>query len=780
MMISRPGKRSSFLLHYCDDQGKMIPERLIHCTPDPNEMVSILDEFTTCYRSFGMEEIEQREAACVNVQLKGRVRPIQTGDLFAGRMDQMPIGFTPQSKGTGMGYCIHPDIDKMLISREELNPGSREVLEQILVFWQEEGTVYKSRRKMPEEVKKAIPSELYYLESGVAFSLYRMSGVQMDYPKLIKLGLPGLREEIAEYKKQYFSDAKKMALYSAMESVLDSFAELCLFYSGQAFALAREASDETGANELLEVARVLENISNKAPAGFREGLQLVYLYNKFDGAKNYGRMDDYLADLYHDDMATGRIDEEEAIRLLSGIWRLMISRDNRYDTRVIIGGLGRHNEKRADEVAMLILETSRRVADIVPQLALRFHRGQNPKLYSKGLDLLATGNTYPMLYNDEVNVPSAQKAFGIPYQEAIHVIQYGCGEYVLNHRSVGTPSGVINLLQALLVTMNRGIDPSTGKRMGMPMERYLKYGNFARFEDLFGAYKEQVEYHVGPLALQEYLEYVHASEDNAYLSSSILMDDCIKRGKAIFGGGVRYLGGTLETYGNTNTSDSLLAIKSLVYEQKLFSLEQLLQMLMADFKGHELERRMLLECPKYGNDDDQADSMLQEVHNHICHVTRDQAAHTGLDSYLVVVINNDANTVMGGFTAASPDGRRAFTHLNPGNNPTGGADTRGVTAFLNSLVKPDTSIHAGAVQNMKFSRELLTRHRDMFEVLLETYFEKGGAQAMLTVISRGELEDAMLHPGNYQNLIVRVGGFSERFVNLPPETQREVLSRTLN
>ncbi|MDX2429913.1 MAG: glycine radical domain-containing protein [Desulfobacterales bacterium] len=96
------------------------------------------------------------------------------------------------------------------------------------------------------------------------------------------------------------------------------------------------------------------------------------------------------------------------------------------------------------------------------------------------------------------------------------------------------------------------------------------------------------------------------------------------------------------------------------------------------------------------------------------------------------------------------------------------------------LAKPDTTIHAGAVQNMKFSKEVLVEHRDKFEVLLETYFEKGGAQAMLTVTSRGELENAILNPENYQNLIVRVGGFSERFVNLPPETQREVLSRTLN
>ena len=383
-MISEPGNRSSFLSHYCDAKGDFIPDRLVHCSPDPNEMVGILEEFTTTYRSFSLEDIEHREAACVNVQLKGRVRPILPGDLFAGRMDQMPISFTPQSKGTGMGYCIHPEIDRMLVSKVELTRENRKNLEQILAFWQREGTVYKSREKMPDEVKQAIPSELYYLESGIAFSLYRMSGVQMDYHKLIKLGLPGLREEITKYKIHFATDAKAMALYSAMESVLDSFAELCLFYSRQAIAMARGDPGGNEVSELLDMAKVLENISTKAPASFREGLQLVYLYNKFDGAKNYGRMDDYLADLYHDDLENGRIDEEEAIRLLSGIWRLMISRDNRYDTRVIIGGKGRHNESRADELAMLIMETTRRVADIVPQLALRFHKDQNPEFISKG------------------------------------------------------------------------------------------------------------------------------------------------------------------------------------------------------------------------------------------------------------------------------------------------------------------------------------------------------------------------------------------------------------
>jgi len=259
----------------------------------------------------------------------------------------------------------------------------------------------------------------------------------------------------------------------------------------------------------------------------------------------------------------------------------------------------------------------------------------------------------------------------------------------------------------------------------------------------------------------------------------MLMDDCLERGRAIFSGGIRYLGGTLETYGNVNTSDSLLAIRELVYEKKMLPIEQLIKILKANFEGYAKERKMMLDCLKYGNDDDAADEMMTFVHDHICNFTRAQNKHTSLHSYLVVIINNDANTVMGKYTGASPDGRLAFTYMNPGNNPVGGMDRNGVTAFMNSLLKPDPSIHAGAVQNMKFSKELFRDRRNILEALLRAYFNKGGTQAMLTVISRGDLEEAMKHPEKYTNLIVRVGGFSERFVNLPPETQQEILSRTL-
>jgi pyruvate-formate lyase len=512
------------------------------------------------------------------------------------------------------------------------------------------------------------------------------------------------------------------------------------------------------------------------PETFREALQLMFLYANISGTINYGRMDEYMGDLYVKEIDNGSLKEEEAVNLMVNLWKMIDDKKNIWDSRIFVGGKGRRNEANADRFALAAIEVTKRAHCVAPQFSLRFYNGQNPALYEKGLDVIASGVPYPMIYNDEVNVPSVMNAFNVPYEEAIHYLPFGCGEYILYHRSVGTPSGVINLLQALSVTLNKGINPLTKKPMGLPAS---DLGNFDTYNDFYNAYKKNVELYVEQLAYQEKLEYDFAAKGAPYLFLSMVFDDCIKRGKGVFGGGVRYLGGTLESYGNTNTANSLTAIKKLVYEDRKFTLDQMRIMTNSNFIGYEKEKRMLLGAPKYGNDDNYADNIKVEVDRHICTVTRDMAKKAGLDSYLIVIINNSANTTMGLQTAASPDGRPTRTFMANANNPTGGTDKNGVTSFLNSLVKPDTRIHAGAVQNMKFSKEMMTTYRDKTELLLKTYWEKGGAQCMITCIGREDLELAMIHPEQYANLIVRVGGFSAKFVELPKDVQLEILSRTI-
>jgi pyruvate-formate lyase len=187
----------------------------------------------------------------------------------------------------------------------------------------------------------------------------------------------------------------------------------------------------------------------------------------------------------------------------------------------------------------------------------------------------------------------------------------------------------------------------------------------------------------------------------------------------------------------------------------------------------------MLDQPKYGNDIEVADEMLIQVHNHVCNYARSRNRHVGLHSYLVVNINNHANAILGRHTGASPDGRESGTPMANANNPSSGFDRNGITAFLNSIAKPSIDIHAGSVQNMKFSKEVYQHHFKEVQALLATYFDAGGSQAMINVLGREDLQNALEHPEKYSNLVVRVGGFTARFVELDRDVQQEILNRTL-
>ncbi|MBR4333733.1 MAG: pyruvate formate-lyase, partial [Clostridia bacterium] len=249
--------------------------------------------------------------------------------------------------------------------------------------------------------------------------------------------------------------------------------------------------------------------------------------------------------------------------------------------------------------------------------------------------------------------------------------------------------------------------------------------------------------------------------------------------KPLVSGGVRYMAGTYETYGNTTVADSFTAIREMVYEKKLLTLRELVDILDADFAGHEDLRQKLLRCPKFGNDDPVADAMAKAVNTHVFETTARQAKAQGLSSYLVVMINNGANVDLGKNTLATADGRRAFTFLSNGNNPMAGQDHKGLPALLRSIASTRMELTAGTAQNLKLTKDLFTKHPDAVRDLIDTAFDMGILSLNISVLSRGEMEDAMIHPELHQNLFVRVGGFSARFVNLDPGTQADMLARAL-
>jgi len=735
--------------------------------------------FTETYKKYANAHPAIREAMCLKAEYPAYFTGIQGNDLIAGRIKHGRVGFSIDEWGpTAFGYyCqeeeILKDLEAGLVPLE-----LRDAVMEMVSFWRHEDTSSKLRARYPEQMKKYLPSDDWMGSPGIAFPLYRLTGANVNFKELMELGIPGLRLKVANARTKAAMEGGDEALFEAMEMAIDVLVDVCMFYKNDAErkAEAIRDSDPNRSADLLRMANTLEAITVAKPKTLREAIQLFWLYSLVGDIRNYGRMDVYLGDFYVNDLQSGALDYDEALKLLQSLWQLMADRNTRVHGRVIIGGKGRPNVENADEFALLAMEATRTVKEIEPQLSLRIYDGMDHRLLDKALEVIGEGRTFPILYNDEVNIPAIAKGLNVSIEEAEQYVPFGCGEYIIDHRSFGTPSGVINLLKALEVTIHNGIDPLTGKVAGLALGE-LK--DFNSFDDLWSAYTRQVEFFVDLMAQQEELEYKVAAESAAFLFVSMLYDDCIERGKAIFSGGVHYLGGTLETYGNTNTADSLTAIKQLVYDTKTVTPDELITALDSNFVGYTKLRKQLQRCPKYGNDNEIADQMLLNVHNHVCKYTRDQKNKTTLHSYSVVIINNSANTLMGRHTAASADGRLSGTSMNNGNAPSSGNDIEGLTAMLNSIVKPDPSIHAGAVQNMKFSKELFTDKREELKALLQTYMEKGGTQAMITVVSRDDLENAMKDPEHYRHIFVRVGGFSARFVELDYDIQLEILNRTL-
>lgn len=729
----------------------------------PLEHAQYVIDFINTYFYYNDNQKAAREAACLQLQYTSSLTPPEKDDLLIGRCEMPCVGFAMQDNG--MGYYLNEGAYQTLCG--QLPQDLKESLSATVSSWASKTGKQQLIDAMTPAMREIIPTEKFGEVSNVGFWLCRMSSTQLDFDKLLRLGLPGLLKEIQNARLDS-ADPDQEILYEGMELFLQSLKEIILH--------SRQLVLNSAHPEKSILADTLEEIAYHKPSTFRGAVQLMYIYALVSGTYNYGRMDEYLGDFFVSDLAAHRLTEEEAEEILVSLWTLMNLRKTTWDGRVIIGGRGRRNETAANKLACSVIRVANRVRDILPQLSLRFYEGQDPALEDLAFSVFQEGCVYPMLYNDDVNIPAVEKAFHVSREEAEQYTPFGCGEYVLYHRSVGTPSDIINLLKALEITLFNGYDHVSGRQISLETG---SFSDFSDFDSFFAAYCQQLERYIHIHAEHQRLEYRVAAEHSPFLAASLLYDDCIARGKAIYDGGVRYLGATLETYGNINTADSLTAIKKLVFEDHVITPEKLQSMLLNNFEGYEEERKLLLAAPKYGNDDPEADAMAARVENHVCEATRQTAAQNDLHSHLVVVINNSANTTLGGFTMASADGRYAKEPMANANNPSGGSDKNGLTCLLNSLASFPVGNNAGNVQNIKFSKSMFARYPEKIRSALKVYFQKGGSQIMLNIVGRGDLEKALLEPEKYRNLIVRVGGFCARFVELEPKVQQEVLSRTL-
>ena len=750
-----------------------------------SELLDHMETFTQVYQSCKNDPPAIREAKCFDAQYPQMLLGIMPNDLFCGRADIFPLGMNAQYINSEWGFVMNFQWFEEKIQDPEVTEEDKERLEKLRDFWSDHTSTRRFLAEMDPE------DRVYMVTGGVtdgrtldlegqphaASALQRVAGIFLDYEKLLSLGLPGLHSLIDEKEKQHpENDAN---FYEGIRMSLRTVEKVLLWYAGQARELAGREENPSRRADLEEMERICRKLVHEKPETFREAIQLVILYTLLDGAREWGRMDDYLGPYYVRDLQKGILDEEEAIRLLTSYWRLMIVKEQVTDDRVIIGGLGRKHPEEADQLAMVIMEVSRRVRDIVPQLTLRMYEGMDPALYQKAMDCLGEGTTYPMLYQDENIIPGIQKVFGVSYEEAKRWMPLGCGEFTIDHRIIASPNSILNLPNVLWGTINGGYDATDQYRLTPNTTTLADYDSF---EDLWQAYCSNIEFLSDVSARNHSRGYAIIAGDMSLNLHNLLYDGCLDAGKSVISGGTVKCGGSDEIYGLVTCSDSLYAIKTCVYEEKKISKETLLAALKADFSGYEEIRAMLLDVDKFGNDLEGPDNMMQAVHEQVSFATMELSGkYFGLDCFGMVNINNRDNTTHGRNTGATADGRHAGVYLSNANNPTSGMDKNGVTAFINSLLKARNDIHFGVVQNMKFSKDTFNRMRDTVILpVMDSYFGRGGTQAMISVVGREDLENARKEPEKYANLIVRVGGFSARYVELADDVQLDILNRTLN
>lgn len=702
--------------------------------------IQYLKEFTRLYKENSHDKYN-REVECHFFMHKENRTKITSDDYFLSCFPSAICGFG--SRNTNFIYnCKLERLAKLIEGTHDVE---KEELEELYTFWADENDKERLRRYYPNDIKELMPYDDFENDYYTAYPLYRLGGAYLDFEKLFDLGIDGLIHEIDSQPLNSFLRAcKKSLIY---------LKELIKLYRDDAMDINPELAYTL--NELLE----------HRPQNMKEAIQLMWIYVGVSEIRNYGRMDNQLARFLDD--------EQDAYKNIAEYFKVIRQRNTIYNGRIILGGEGRHDLEKANKICSIALKVMKDLHLTEPQLTLRWSKDMPDSIFDNAIDCIESGCSYPLLYNDTVNIKNVKESMNVSYKEAVDYVPLGCGEYVLDHKSIGSPNGIINLAKVLEGLVNDGKCMITNKKI---VKHYLtKEPN--TFEELYDVYKQELDYQIDLLAKQEKFEYDYMNNHCGYLFNSILYDNCIDRGKSLLNGGIDYLGGTLETYGNVNSGDSLYAIKKLVFDDKEIRYKDMVDAIRNNFIGYEEIREKCLNVIKYGNDNPEVDEMINELNQYVAVTTKSKSEKYGLSSYLIVIINNDANSRLGYRTAAIFDGRKAYEPLANALTPQSGAEKNGVTAVLNTVSSLDVNNMAGAVYNLKLSHDLMNQHKDMVKELLKIYFSSGGSQIMISVINQEELKDAMIHPEKYPNLIVRVGGFSARFIDLSPLVQKEIVSR---
>jgi len=623
-----------------------------------------------------------------------------------------------------------------------------------------------------------------------------------DYVRAIRKGLLGILAEVegelqATPVRNEESFQKKVFL-EALAIVLKAGIQYGKRYATLARSLAKRANGARKV-ELERIAEICEWVPGNPARSFHEALQMMWFCHLMifwdTGGANAaapGRVDQYFYPYYKRDIEEGRLTDAEAIELLEcfrvkmNAFRMFRSTYSLHGSsgeaaflNCTLGGETAEGKDAVNELSYLWIEAALRTRTPHPTLSIRWHDKLSPDFAMKAAELNRLGLGYPAWFGSKSQIQYLIRK-EVPLEEALDYALAGCVLSVIPGKAATAWPMIMSMPKILELALHDGFDPVTKKQFG---PKTGKFEDFESYEEVYGAYKEQVSYFVSHDA--RILNEVRVSRSILVpqLAASLLFDDCVERGQNSAGGGSRYQHGSmyLLPIGIIDVADSLAAIKKCVFEDGSIDRRELLHALAVNFQGKEGLRKILLSAPKYGNDDDYVDHIAADLYSWVCTLLDKTGACYGA-RYVCAPHSISFQGPAGKKVGALPSGRLAGLALADGGvSPCQGIDRKGPTAAINSACKIDHVPIFGSLFNMKFHPSALRTREDLlkFLSLIRTYLgDYGGQHIQFNVIDRETLLDAQRNPEAYRSLVIRVAGYSALFVELHRDVQDEIIKRT--
>lgn len=720
------------------------------------------------------------------------------GELIVGER-----GPRPKCVPTFPELTCHTAEDLRVLSTRPMT--RYHVREEDIATYEREVIPYWTGRSMRDRVFSQVPDEWRAAyESGLftEFMEQRAPGHTALDGTIYSTGMLDFKARIAERASRldYLNDplaADRAEQLRAMDIACDAAVVFAERHADLAWEKAKTEADPARKAELARIAEVCRRVPAHAPRDFWEALQMYWFVhlgtitelNGWD-AMTPGHLDQHLAPFYEQGLADGTLTRESAKELLCCLWikvnnhpappkvGVTAKESGTYNdfTNINLGGLKRDGSDGVSDLSYLILEVVDELKLLQPQTSVHISQKTPDRFLKAAARVIKSGYGYPSVFNTDA-VVMEQIRVGKTVEDAREGGCSGCIETGAFGKEAYILTGYLNVPKVLELALNDGRDQLTGRQIGPHTGDPLA---FAAFDDLYAAFTRQLEWVVDlKVRVNNFIERMYAAHSPAPFLSTVI-HDCIEKGLDYYNGGPRYNTNYIQCCGIGTVTDSLSAIKTHVFDSGAVTMERLMASLRANFDGAEaLRLKLWNKTPFFGNDDDRADDIMRRVYDSLF-TAIDGRPNTKGTAYHLNMLSTTCHVYFGKMLGASANGRLARLPESDGTSPSHGADRNGPTAVVKSLSKMDQIKSGGTLLNQRFLPDVLKTDQDLDKLaqLIRTYFRLGGHHIQFNVVDTETLRHAQASPDEYRNLLVRVAGYSDYFVDLDLDHQEEIIRRT--